>query len=93
MRSNVGQAATVFPVAVALAATWNPALAREVAAAIAREAKALGEHVVLAPTININRTPLWGRNFETYSEDPYLTVRAGASTMSTACRARASAPR
>ena len=73
VRSNVGQAATVFPVAVALAATWNPAVAGEVAAAIAREAKALGEHVVLAPTININRTPLWGRNFETYSEDPYLT--------------------
>ena len=74
VRSNVGQAATVFPVAVALAATWNPALAGEVAAAIAREAKALGEHVVLAPTININRTPVWGRNFETYSEDPYLTA-------------------
>ena len=74
VRSNVGQAATVFPVAVALAATWNPALAGEVAAAIAREAKALGEHVVLAPTININRTPLWGRNFETYSEDPRLTA-------------------
>ena len=75
VRSNVGQAATVFPVAVALAATWNPALAGDVAAAIAREAKALGEHVVLAPTININRTPLWGRNFETYSEDPYLTAQ------------------
>ena len=72
VRSNAGQAATVFPVAVAMAATWNPALAGEVAAAIAREAQALGEHVVLAPTININRTPLWGRNFETYSEDPYL---------------------
>jgi len=72
VRSNVGQAATVFPVAVALAASWNPALAVEVAAAIAREAQALGEHVVLAPTININRTPVWGRNFETYSEDPYL---------------------
>jgi beta-glucosidase len=79
VRSNVGQAATVFPVAVALAATWNPALAGEVAAAIAREAKALGEHVVLAPTININRTPVWGRNFETYSEDPYLTAELATS--------------
>jgi beta-glucosidase len=75
VRSNTGDAATVFPVAVALAATWNPALAGEVAAAIAREAKALGEHVVLAPTINMVRTPLWGRNFETYSEDPYLAGR------------------
>ena len=74
VRSNVREAATVFPVAVALAATWNPALAGEVAAAIAREAKALGEHVVLAPTINMVRTPLWGRNFETYSEDPFLAA-------------------
>jgi beta-glucosidase len=72
VRSNTGQMATVFPVAVALAATFNPDVTREVAAAIAREAKALGEQVVLAPTINIVRTPLWGRNFETYSEDPYL---------------------
>ena len=74
VRSNTGQMATVFPVAVALAATFNPDLTREVAAAIAREAVALGEQVVLAPTINIVRTPLWGRNFETYSEDPYLTA-------------------
>jgi beta-glucosidase len=74
VRSNTGQMATVFPVAVALAATFNPDLTREVAAAIAREAIALGEQVVLAPTINIVRTPLWGRNFETYSEDPYLTA-------------------
>ncbi len=74
VRSNTGQMATVFPVAVALAASFNPDLTREVAAAIAREAIALGEQVVLAPTINIVRTPLWGRNFETYSEDPYLTA-------------------
>jgi beta-glucosidase len=73
VRSNTGQMATVFPVAVALAATFNPDLTREVAGAIAREAIALGEQVMLAPTINIVRTPLWGRNFETYSEDPYLT--------------------
>lgn len=72
VRSNTGEAATVFPVGVAMASTWNPDLAFEVAAAIAREAKALGEHVILAPTINIVRTPVWGRNFETYSEDPHL---------------------
>ncbi len=73
VRSNTGQPATVFPVAVCLAATFNPEVTRAVGAAIAREARALGEQVVLAPTINIVRTPLWGRNFETYSEDPYLT--------------------
>jgi beta-glucosidase len=77
VRSNTGQMATVFPVAAALAATFNPDVTREVGAAIAREAKALGEQVVLAPTINIVRTPLWGRNFETYSEDPHLTAELG----------------
>ena len=75
VRSNRGKEATVFPVAVALAASWNPSLVGEVAAAIAREAHALGEVAILAPTINIVRTPIWGRNFETYSEDPYLTAR------------------
>ena len=79
VRSHEGEAATVFPVGVAMASTWNPDLTREVAAAIAREALALGNRVVLAPTINIVRTPLWGRNFETYSEDPYLTGVLGAA--------------
>ena len=79
VRSNEGEPATVFPVGVAMAATWNPDLAREVAAAIGREALALDNHVVLAPTINIVRTPLWGRNFETYSEDPFLAGQLGAA--------------
>jgi beta-glucosidase len=79
VRSNEGTAATVFPVGVALASTWNVELAREVGAAIGREALALGSRVVLAPTINIVRTPLWGRNFETYSEDPFLAGRLGAA--------------
>lgn len=75
VRSNTAEPATVFPVAVALAASWNPDMARDIAAAIGREAKAMGERVILAPTINIVRTPLWGRNFETYSEDPCLTAK------------------
>ena len=79
MRSHEGEVATVFPVGVAMAATWNPDLTREVAAAIAREALALDNRVVLAPTINIVRTPLWGRNFETYSEDPYLAGELGCA--------------
>src|SRR5580704_15734546 len=79
VRSNVGASATVFPVGVAMASTWNPDLTREVAAAIGREALALGARVVLAPTINIVRTPLWGRNFETYSEDPHLAGVLGAA--------------
>jgi beta-glucosidase len=79
VRSNDGEPATVFPVGVALASTWNPEVARQVGAAIGREALALGARVVLAPTINIVRTPLWGRNFETYSEDPFLTGAIGAA--------------
>ena len=79
VRSNEGEVATVFPVGVAMAATWNPDLTREVAAAIAREALALNNYVVLAPTINIVRTPLWGRNFENYSEDPFLAGTLGAA--------------
>ena len=79
VRSNEGEPATVFPVGVAMASTWNPDLVREVGAAIGREAQALDDKVILAPTINIVRTPLWGRNFETYSEDPYLAGVLGAA--------------
>ncbi|HWE98344.1 MAG TPA: glycoside hydrolase family 3 C-terminal domain-containing protein [Caulobacteraceae bacterium] len=79
VRSQEGEPATVFPTGVALASTWNPALVKEVAAAIGREARALDKAVVLAPTINIARTPLWGRSFETFSEDPFLTAQLGAA--------------
>ncbi|MFI4933113.1 MAG: glycoside hydrolase family 3 C-terminal domain-containing protein [Caulobacterales bacterium] len=79
VRSNEGEPATVFPVGVAMASTWNPELTREVAAAIGREALALGNRVVLAPTINIVRTPVWGRNFETMSEDPFLAGTLGGA--------------
>lgn len=79
VRSNAGDLATVFPVGVALAASWNPETVRLVAGAIAREAIDLGQQVVLAPTINIMRTPTWGRNFETYSEDPFLAARIGVA--------------
>ncbi|HXV00529.1 MAG TPA: glycoside hydrolase family 3 N-terminal domain-containing protein, partial [Caulobacteraceae bacterium] len=79
VRSNEGEAATVFPVGVAMAATWNPDAVRDVAAAIAREALALNNRIILAPTINIVRTPLWGRNFETCSEDPYLNGALGTA--------------
>lgn len=72
LRSVDSEAATVFPVGVAMAATWNPALVEEAAAAIGREAIAHGVDVLLAPAVNLQRTPLGGRNFETYSEDPHL---------------------
>ena len=69
--------ATVFPVSIALGSTWDPRLAYEVGAAIAREAKAKGRNWLLAPDINIVRDPRGGRSFESFSEDPYLTARLG----------------
>ncbi len=63
-----------FPCGSALGATWNPDLLREVGASIATEAKRKGARVLLAPTINLVRHPLAGRNFECYSEDPVLTA-------------------
>lgn len=79
LRSTDSQPATVFPVGVALAASFNPSLAGEVAAAIGREAIAHGVDVLLAPGINLQRTPLGGRNFEYFSEDPVLTGAIGTA--------------
>jgi beta-glucosidase len=70
---------TCFPTASALAATWDPSLAREVGAALADEAAVLGVDVLLGPAINIKRTPLCGRNFEYFSEDPLLTGQLAAA--------------
>ncbi len=64
-----------FPVGIALASTWNTALIEQVGQALAEEAQTKGAQMVLAPTVNIHRSPLNGRNFECYSEDPYLTAR------------------
>lgn len=67
-----GLPATCFPPAVAVGSSWDPELAERIGTAIAREARALGVHVVLGPGVNIKRSPLCGRNFEYYSEDPLL---------------------
>jgi beta-glucosidase len=66
---------TAFPAGVAMAATWDTELLQSVGQAIGQEVKAVGRDMILGPTVNINRTPLWGRNFEGFGEDPYLTSR------------------
>ncbi|WP_162824638.1 beta-glucosidase [Saccharospirillum mangrovi] len=65
--------ATVFPVEAAMGASWNTDLMRQAAAAIGDECQALGVSVLLGPGLNGKRTPLGGRNFEYFSEDPFLT--------------------
>lgn len=67
-----------LPSPTALAATWDPALARRAGALLAQEARRKNVHVLLAPTVNLHRSPLGGRHFEAYSEDPYLTGAIGS---------------
>lgn len=70
---------TSFPSGVNMAATWDTALVEREGQAIAQEVKALGRDMILGPTVNINRVPLWGRNFEGYGEDPYLAGQLGVA--------------
>lgn len=71
--------ATCFPTAVAQAASWNRELIRELGSALGREARATGSSLLLAPMVNIHRSPLGGRNYEAFSEDPYLTGKMAAA--------------
>ena len=71
----VRQGATMFPASIALAASWDTSLVRQVAGAIAMETKTRGVRQILSPVINITRDVRWGRVEETYGEDPYLTSR------------------
>lgn len=64
--------ATCFPTASAIASAWNPELLRRIGNALAQEAKAVHLSVILGPGINMKRSPLCGRNFEYFSEDPFL---------------------
>jgi len=74
-----GVTAACFPVGIALGATWNRSLLAEVGRAIADEVKSKSAHVLLGPTINIQRSVTNGRNFECYSEDPELTAALAVS--------------
>ncbi|GAB3305953.1 glycoside hydrolase family 3 C-terminal domain-containing protein [Pseudoclavibacter terrae] len=76
---NDAEPSTCFPPAVAVGSSWDPEVAAQLGAAVGREALAFGVSVVLGPGINIKRSPLCGRNFEYYSEDPLLSGVLGAA--------------
>ena len=69
-----GTTSMSFPCATALAATWDRDLVRRVGVALGEETRTKSAHILLAPTVNLHRTPLAGRNFECFSEDPVLTA-------------------
>ncbi|MEU1331395.1 glycoside hydrolase family 3 C-terminal domain-containing protein [Streptomyces sp. NPDC005865] len=73
VRWTADDPSVALPSPTALAATWDQDLAHRVGALLAQEARRKGVHVLLAPTVNLHRSPLGGRHFEAYSEDPYLT--------------------
>ena len=70
---DMGPRSVATPVGIALGATWNPELVGNVGNVLADEVQTKGAHILLAPTVNIHRTPIAGRNFECFSEDPYLS--------------------
>jgi len=71
--------ATTFPQAIGLASTWNPNLIERVTAIIRRQMRAVGVHQGLSPVLDIVRDPRWGRNEETFGEDPYLVASMGVA--------------
>ncbi|MGW8352479.1 glycoside hydrolase family 3 protein [Streptomyces wedmorensis] len=77
VRWTADDPSVALPSPTALAAAWDPALARRAGRLLAQEARRKGVHVLLAPTVNLHRTPLGGRHFEAYSEDPFLTGAIG----------------
>jgi beta-glucosidase len=77
-----GVSAAAFPVGIALGATWNIDLVGEIGTALADEARSKGARLLLAPTVNIHRSTLNGRNFECYSEDPFLTSEIAVAYIS-----------
>ena len=68
-----------LPSPTAIAASWDDELAEEMGRLLALEARRKGVDVVLAPTVNLHRTPYSGRHFECFSEDPLLTARMGVA--------------
>jgi beta-glucosidase len=81
LHGYVGKDATAFPQAIGMASTWNPELIEKAFDIAAREARACGNHLVLAPVVDVSRDPRWGRTEETYGEDPYLAGEIGLAAV------------
>ena len=81
LHGYVARGATSFPQAIALASTWDPDLVARVFSVAAREARARGATLVLAPVVDVARDPRWGRIEETYGEDPYLVTQMGLAAV------------
>ena len=75
---NPSEPATCFPTAAVAACSWDEQLGEEIGSALAEEAAEQGVDVILGPGLNIKRSPLCGRNFEYFSEDPYLSGKMAA---------------
>ena len=75
---NPSLPATCFPTAATVANSWDPSLGEEIGEALGEEAQAQDVHIILGPGLNIKRSPLCGRNFEYFSEDPYLAGKMAA---------------
>jgi beta-glucosidase len=76
---NESMETTCFPTAAGMASTWNRRLIERVGMALGKECQAEGVQIILGPGANIKRSPLCGRNFEYFSEDPYLSGQMAAS--------------
>ncbi len=81
LHGYVARDATSFPQAIGLASTWDPDLLTEVFAVVAREMRARGATLALAPVVDVARDPRWGRIEETYGEDPYLVGEMGLAAI------------
>lgn len=81
LHGYVARGATSFPQSIALASTWDPALVTRVFSVAAREMRARGAHLALAPVVDVARDPRWGRIEETYGEDPHLVSEMGLAAI------------
>jgi beta-glucosidase len=81
LHGYVARGATSFPQSIALASTWDPDLVERVFSVAAREMRARGATLALAPVVDVARDPRWGRIEETYGEDPYLVTEMGLAAI------------